>query len=152
MKGTNCGQKTDEPLQTITAGGLHFGEVRAFLLKYYGSDGSGEGQALTAPLGTVTTKDHFGLVTVAGEQYQIADIGMRMLEPHELYAAQGFPPDYRIAFDVNGKRYPKTAQVARCGNSVPPPFAEALVRANMPEAAAPQKLETMAALERNIAI
>lgn len=152
MKGTNCGQKTDEPLQTITAGGLHFGEVRAFLLKYYGSDGSGEGQALTAPLGTVTTKDRFGLVTVAGEQYQIADIGMRMLEPHELYAAQGFPLDYKIAFDVNGKRYPKTAQVARCGNSVPPPFAEALVRANMPEAAAPQKLETMAALERNIAI
>lgn len=130
MKGTNYGQEVEAPLQTITAGGLHFGEVRAFLLKYYGT---GEGQDINDPLGTVTTKDRFGLVTVAGEQYQIADIGMRMLEPHELYAAQGFPMDYKIAFDVDGKRYPKSEQVARCGNAVPPPFATALVRANLPE-------------------
>lgn len=147
MKGTNCGQPTDEPLQTITAGGLHFGEVRAFLLKYYGT---GDGQSAKEPLGTVTTRDRFGLVTVAGEQYQIADIGMRMLEPHELYAAQGFPPDYKINFDVNGKKYSKAAQVARCGNSVPPPFAEALVRANLPEMAYRTQLGTMRQLEAAI--
>lgn len=130
FKGDNIGQPITESLQTITAGGLHFGEVRAFLLKYYGT---GEGQSLNEPLGTITTKDHFGLVTVHGEQYQIGDIGMRMLEPRELFNAQGFPPDYIIEHDHEGNRYPKTAQVARCGNSVPPQFAEVLVRSNLPE-------------------
>lgn len=131
MRGTNIGQKVTEPLQTVTAGGNHFGEVRAFLLKYYGS--ADNGQTLDDPLHTVTTKDRFGLVTIRGQDYAIVDIGMRMLEPHELFAAQGFPPNYIIDRDANGRSYPKTAQVARCGNSVPPPFAEALVRANLPE-------------------
>ncbi|WP_342576420.1 DNA cytosine methyltransferase [Paenibacillus sp. FSL M8-0142] len=131
MRGTNIGQPVTGPLQTITAGGLHFGEVRAFLLKYYGS--ADNGQNLGEPLHTVTTKDRFGLVTIHGVDYQIVDIGMRMLEPHELFAAQGFPPNYIIDVDADGVRYPKSAQVARCGNAVPPPFAEALVRANLPE-------------------
>lgn len=61
------------------------------------------------------------------------DIGMRMLQPHELYRAQGFPEWYIIDQDYTGKKYPKDKQVARCGNAVPPPFAEALVRANLPE-------------------
>lgn len=130
MKGTNIGQPADEPLQTITAGGLHFGEVRAFLMKYYGT---GEGQEIKEPMHTIPTKDRFGLVTVRGQDYAIVDIGMRMLEPHELFAAQGFPEEYIINRDADGKQYPKSAQVARCGNSVPPPFAEHLVRANLPE-------------------
>ncbi|GAK05628.1 C-5 cytosine-specific DNA methylase family protein [Geomicrobium sp. JCM 19037] len=82
---------------------------------------------------TISTKDRFGLVNVAGEEYQITDIGMRMLQPHELFAAQGFPSDYIIDRDCEGKPFPKTHQVARCGNSVPPPFAKALVEANLPE-------------------
>jgi len=130
MKGTNIGQPVTDPVQTITAGGLHFGEIRAFLLKYYGTGG---GQPLNEPIHTITTKDRFGLVTIHGQDYQIVDIGMRMLEPHELFAAQGFPADYIIDQDCNGKRYSKAKQVARCGNAVPPPFAEALVRANLPE-------------------
>jgi len=130
MRGTNIGQPATEPLQTVTAGGNHFGEVRAFLMAYYGT---GVGQTLDEPLHTVVTKDRFGLVTVHGREYQIVDIGMRMLEPHELFAAQGFPDTYIIDRDADGKSYPKSAQVARCGNSVPPPFAEALVRANLPE-------------------
>lgn len=130
MKGSNIGHQNTEPLQTITAGGLHFGEVRAFLLKYYGT---GEGQAVGDPLGTVTTKDRFGLVTIQGEDYAIVDIGMRMLEPRELFNAQGFPEDYIIDRDAGGKPLSKASQVARCGNAVPPPFAEALVRANLPE-------------------
>ena len=130
MKGTNIGQPVTDPVQTITAGGLHFGEVRAFLLKYYGTGG---GQTLNEPMHTITTKDRFGLVTIHGQDYQIVDIGMRMLEPHELFAAQGFPVDYIIDQDCDGKRYSKAKQVARCGNAVPPPFAEALVRANLPE-------------------
>ncbi|CAI6024637.1 hypothetical protein PAECIP112173_00393 [Paenibacillus sp. JJ-100] len=131
MRGTNTGQPVTDPLQTITAGGLHFGEVRAFLLKYYGS--ADNGQTLDKPLHTITTKDRFGLVTIQGVDYQIIDIGMRMLEPHELFAAQGFPSNYTIAVDANGQKYSKSAQVARCGNAVPPPFAQALVRANLPE-------------------
>ncbi|UNK26240.1 DNA cytosine methyltransferase [Serratia plymuthica] len=125
------GQPVTEPMPTITAGGLHIGEVRAFLLKYYGNEK--EGVSLTDPLHTVTTNDRFGLVTVEGIDYQIVDIGMRMLQPHELYAAQGFPSWYIIDQDYRGKKYAKDKQVARCGNAVPPPFAEALVRANLPE-------------------
>lgn len=131
MRGTNTGQKVTEPLQTVTAGGNHFGEVRAFLLKYYGNEKDGVG--LNEPLHTVTTNDRFGLVTVEGTDYQIVDIGMRMLQPHELYAAQGFPSWYIIDRDYTGTKYAKDKQVARCGNAVPPPFAEALVRANLPE-------------------
>ncbi|MEI7253039.1 DNA cytosine methyltransferase, partial [Pectobacterium versatile] len=131
MRGTNTGQPTDTPLQTVTAGGNHFGEVRAFLLKYYGNEKEGVG--LNNPLHTVTTNDRFGLVTVEGIDYQIVDIGMRMLQPHELYAAQGFPDWYIIDQDFRGVKYAKDKQVARCGNAVPPPFAEALVRANLPE-------------------
>ncbi|MGP2871900.1 DNA cytosine methyltransferase [Serratia ureilytica] len=125
------GQSLNEPMPTITAGGLHIGEVRAFLLKYYGNEK--EGVSLEDPLHTVTTNDRFGLVTVEGIDYQIVDIGMRMLQPHELYAAQGFPEWYIIDQDYKGKKYAKDKQVARCGNAVPPPFAEALVRANLPE-------------------
>jgi DNA (cytosine-5)-methyltransferase 1 len=132
LRGTcQDGQSVTEPMPTITAGGLHVGEVRAFLLKYYGS--TDNGQQLDEPLHTITTKDRFGLVTIEGVDYQIVDIGMRMLEPHELFAAQGFPANYIIDVDADGVRYPKSAQVARCGNAVPPPFAEALVRANLPE-------------------
>ncbi|HFQ5435251.1 TPA: DNA cytosine methyltransferase [Vibrio vulnificus] len=128
LRGTNIGHPTNEPLHTISAGGLHLGEVRAFLIKYYGT---GVGEDLLSPIGTVTTKDRFGLVTVFGEQYQLIDIGMRMLEPHELFAAQGFPSDYKITHNSEGKKISKSSQVARCGNSVPPPVAQALVEANL---------------------
>lgn len=80
------------------------------------------GVSLDEPLGTVTTNDRFGLVTVDGADYQIVDIGMRMLQPHELYRAQGFPAGYIIDQDYRGKRYAKDKQVARCGNAVPPPL------------------------------
>jgi DNA (cytosine-5)-methyltransferase 1 len=131
LRGTcQHGQPVTEPMPTVTAGGLHIGEVRAFLLKYYGTDST---IPCSEPLHTVTVRDRFGLVTVRGEDYQMVDIGMRMLEPHELFAAQGFPADYVIDRDANGKRFTKTAQVARCGNAVCPPLAEALVSANLPD-------------------
>lgn len=131
-----------KPLPTITSQGTHFAEVRAMLIKYYGC---GTGQPVDQPLDTITAKDRFGLVTVAGVDYQIVDIGLRMLTPRELYNAQGFPPDYEIEVDCYGNAYPKKEQVARCGNSVPPAFATALVRANWPEACG-KELHTMAAL------
>lgn len=124
------GQPVTEPMPTVTAGGLHIGEVRAFLLKYYDTN---TGSRCDEPLHAITTKHRFGLITVHGEEYQIVDIGMRMLQPHELFAAQGFDADYIIDRDANGKPFTKTAQVARCGNSVCPPIAQALVGANMTE-------------------
>lgn len=143
LRGTcRDGQRTDEPMPTVTAGGQHVGEVRAFLMKYYGNEKGGVG--LTDPLGTVTTNDRFGLVTVDGTDYEIVDIGMRMLQPHELYAAQGFPSWYIIDQDYRGNKYAKDKQVARCGNAVPPPFAEALVRSNLPEMCSPLTQEKIA--------
>lgn len=127
MRGTNIGHGTDEPVHTISAGGFHIGEVRAFLVEYYGT---GNAHRVDKPLHTVTTKDRFGLITIKGEDYQIVDIGMRMLEPHELFAAQGFPSDYITDVDTSGKKLSKASQVARCGNAVCPPVAQALVEAN----------------------
>ncbi|HCD6065224.1 TPA: DNA cytosine methyltransferase [Klebsiella oxytoca] len=131
MRGTNTGQPTDTPLQTVTAGGQHFGEVNTTLA----NEGYDEHRAqLTADfLREYCGEDCTGLVTVDGITYRIVDIGMRMLQPHELYRAQGFPEWYIIDRDYRGVKYAKDKQVARCGNAVPPPFAEALVRANLPE-------------------
>lgn len=127
---TCIGQDEREPLHTVTTSAGHFGEVRAFLIKYYGD---ATGQDIEQPLDTVTTKDRFGLVTIEGVDYQIVDIGLRMLEPRELYGCQGFPDDYIIDHDYTGKIYPRTEQVRRCGNAVCPPIPAALVRANLPE-------------------
>ena len=190
----------EKPLGTVTAGGGKFGLVAANLVKHFGGNYNGPGAAIDAPVHTVTTTDHHGLVTshlvmlrgtcrdgrivdvpapgltagglhvgnvethlsadeydqqradqtlaflrqycgedcdglvtIGGVVYRIVDIGMRMLQPVELYRAQGFPEWYIIDRDYMGTRYAKDKQVARCGNAVPPPFAEALVRANLPE-------------------
>jgi len=138
LRGTcQDGQPVTEPMPTVTAGGNHVGEVRAFLLKYYGNEQ--DGCELQEPLHTITGRDRFGLVTVNGVDHVIVDIGMRMLQPHELFKAQGFPEDYIIDRDDSGKPMTKAAQVGRCGNSVSPPLAEALVRANLPELCAREK-------------
>lgn len=145
LRGECTGSAIDEPVATITGVGTHIGEVRAFLIKYY-SEG-GQDQDCRDPMHTIPTRDRLGLVTVAGEQYRIADIGMRMLEPHELYAAQGFPSSYVIAPEINGRRLPKHAQVRMCGNSVSPPMAAALVRANVPDMASWSAKESKAVKE-----
>lgn len=128
MRGTNIGQPTDTPLQTVTAGGLHFGEVRTMLAENdYDEHRAGQVAAFLHEYGVSE------FVTIEGVVYRIVDIGMRMLQPRELYRAQGFPEWYIIDRDYRGVKYAKDKQVARCGNAVPPPFAEALVRANLPE-------------------
>ena len=127
---SGIGQDVREPLHTVTTSAGHFGEVRAFLIKYYGQ---GTGQDVKEPLDTIPTHDRFGLVTIQGVDYQIVDIGLRMLEPKELYGCQGFPEDYIIDHDYTGKSYPRSEQVKRCGNAVCPPIPAALVRANLPE-------------------
>ncbi|WP_313563732.1 DNA cytosine methyltransferase [Ruminiclostridium cellobioparum] len=172
FKGDNIGQVANEPLQTITAGGMHFGEVRSYLTTYYGNQDD-IGQSVFGPLRTIVSKDRFGLVSVTitktnastsdlgnwvkirdilnkyceyniaedeilllkinSKYYFIYDLGLRMLEPRELFNANGFPRYYIIDRDYTGKPFPKSAQVAKCGNAVPPPFSEALTRANIPE-------------------
>lgn len=130
-KGTP-GASMQVPLHTITCQDHHAlvtatlgnqnHEVRAMLTRY---NGTGEGQSMQLPLGAITTKDRFGLVMVHGKAHEISDIGMRMLTPGELFRAQGFPADYDISASS------KTAQVRLVGNSVSPPVAAALVRANL---------------------
>jgi len=146
LRGTSSTASVEEPLHTISAGGQHHAEVRAFLLKYYGTD---QDPRLEEPLHTVTTKDRYGLVTIQGVDYQIVDIGLRMLDPAELYRAQGFPADYVIReipnpallfkdghqvdgspLDLPRVALTKSAQVRMCGNSVCPPMARALIHAN----------------------
>ncbi len=119
--GTNIASDMRRPVPTVTGNGQHIGEVRAFLIKYYGQ---GTGQKLKTPLHTVKSHELFGLVTVAGEKYRIADIGLRMLTPRELARAQGFPDSYVLTGS-------KKIQVAKIGNSVCPPLACALVQANV---------------------
>jgi DNA (cytosine-5)-methyltransferase 1 len=137
---TCTGQDEREPLHTVTTSAGHFGEVRAFLIKYYGE---GTGQDIEQPLDTVTSRDRFGLVTIKGEQYQIVDIGLRMLEPRELYGCQGFPDDYIIDHDSTGKTYSRSEQVKRCGNAVCPPIPAAMVRSNLPELCVRKRMPNM---------
>ena len=130
MRNHMDGQPADEPLTTVSCSGAHHAEVQAFLVKYFSN---GAAKPVDEPLDTVTTKDRFALVTVHGEPYIITDLRMRMLNPRELFNAQGFPGDYIIDRDADGHPYAKSKQVARCGNAVTPPVPAALVRANLPE-------------------
>lgn len=134
LRGTSFDADPRDPLHTVSAGGTHHGLVAAFLQKYYGQ---GTGSSLDEPAATIPTKDRIGLVTVhlEGQPYVLADIAMRMLQPRELYRAQGFPDWYRIDRGGDGRRLTKTEQVRMVGNSVCPPQAAALVRANCPELA-----------------
>lgn len=123
------GLLVDLPLHNITPG-TNKNLLYAWITKYYGQ---GSGQSLNEPLHTITTKDRFALTTVLTNGQRVIDIGLRMLKPHELYKAQGFPSKYKFSEYTGGRKIPQYEQVRRVGNSVPPPFAEALVRANLPE-------------------
>lgn len=130
MRNHMDGQPMDEPLTTIACSGAHHAEVQAFLVKYF-SHGNNT-KPIDEPLDTITAKDRFAVITIHGEEYIITDIKMRMLQPRELFNAQGFPRDY-IIDRAGGKPYPKCKQVERCGNAVTPDVPNALVRANLPE-------------------
>lgn len=127
----------NEPLNTITARAMHFTFVKVYVKQYSEDVWLGYWQKIRAMLNEYTdwnlNDNEIIVFNIDGTEYFIYDIGMRMLQPKELYAAQGFPKDYVIEKDYLGNTYPKSKQVARCGNAVPPPFATALVRANLPE-------------------
>ena len=137
FKGDNLGHGMDEPMQTVTTSAGEFALCKAHLAKMHGGDNLGYWPEIRALLnefcGYTLAEDDVLLLEISGGLYYIADIGLRMLSPRELYNAMGFPPDYIIDRDYEGNEYKKSAQVARCGNAVCPPVASALVRANLPE-------------------
>lgn len=155
MKGTNLGGPMSEPVQTITAGGGHFGVVTTTVVKAEpGADLKHWPEIrdlLNTYCGYRLGPEDVILFEIGGTAYFMADIGLRMLTPRELYMANGFPQDYKIERDYTGREYPKTKQVARCGNAVPPPFATALVRANLPEWCGVE-INTMEELEKAVAV
>lgn len=154
-KRDEVGTRPSEPLPTQTAGGV-FGCCKAVLYKISTSERLHHWPQIRDLLnlycGYALGEDDLLLLSIGGAPYYIADIGLRMLSPRELYNAMGFPPDYIIDHDAAGKPYPKTQQVARCGNAVCPPMAAAVVAANLPEYAMPGKIETMAALADAVAM
>ena len=131
MKNNCIGQELSEPIHTMTTVN-QFAEVRAFLTAFYGNEK--DGNSIGEPLRTIPTRDRFGLVTVGQQQYQIVDIGFRMLQPVELFKAQGFPDSYIFekGLDERGNeiKLTKTEQTRMVGNSVCPQLARALVEAN----------------------
>ena len=145
--GASIGQGLDDPAPTITACGggksslvelqlspeVEAGALRvaAFLISYYGTENVSDA---SEPAPTITTRDRLALVTVTikGTSYVIVDICLRMLQPAELYKAQGFPGDYIISHGADGKPFTKTQQVHMCGNSVSPPPMAALAMVNDP--------------------
>lgn len=154
FKGQDLGQHPTTPLQTVTTSAGEFAECRTVLAKV-GSGDFGYWPQIRALLnkhcGYHLADDEILLLNLRGGLYYIADIGLRMLTPRELYNAMGFPVDYIIDRDYLGNEYGKTKQVARCGNAVPPPFATALVRANLPEWCGGE-IQTMEQLERMVAV
>jgi DNA (cytosine-5)-methyltransferase 1 len=123
-------QSVEEAAPTISAQGTHIGAVAAFLVKYNRTGGP---ESVEQPTSTLSTRDRLGLVTVTlnGEEYILVDIGMRMLEPRELFRCQGFDENYIIDPVFKGKPLTKTAQIRMCGNSVPPQMAEVIARAQL---------------------
>lgn len=155
FKGKDIGQKADTPLRTITASIGEFGAVQTRLEKVNGCNDLKYWPQVRELLNVYCdywiADDEVLVLNINGQDYFISDIGLRMLVPKELYAAQGFPVDYIIERDYTGKAYPKTEQVARCGNAVCPPMATALVKANLPEYCIID-ISTMAQLNNIVAV
>ena len=154
FKGQDIGQDARKPLRTITTSAGEFAVAGTIVKKYRPGTDLGHWPEIRALLnkycGYHLAEDEIILLKIGGRLWYIADITLRMLIPAELYRAMGFPADYIIDHDYTGKPYPKTQQVARCGNAVCPPMAAAVVRANMPEWAV--QIDTMAELERMVAV
>ena len=154
FKGKDKGQDARIPLRTITANN-EFADVRVSIIRYEPGEDLGRWPEIRALLnrfcGYELADDELILLNIAGVWYYISDIGLRMLTPRELYAAMGFPPDYIIDRDWLGNEYPKDQQIAKCGNAVCPPLAEAMVRANLPEWCG-GKIETMEQFRKVVAV
>lgn len=149
-------RSVQEPLNTITTSGAHFADTKVYIKKYSPGCNLGYWNKVRELLNTYTdwnlADDEVLIFNINGVEYFIYDIGLRMLQPKELYRAQGFPNDYIIDHDYTGKEYPKTKQVARCGTALPPAFAKALVQANLPEMCKDVDIASMHELNDRIAV
>ena len=154
--GTEFGEPMSRPLSTVTASGAHHGLVTTTVVPVPHVADLKNWPKIRELLNTYCGYDlkenEVILFRISGSLYFMADVGLRMLTPRELYRANGFPDDYIIDRDYTGKEYGKAKQVARCGNAVPPPFATALVRANLPEWCAGVEINTMEELEKAVAV
>ena len=154
FKGQDIGQSVNAPLRTITASAGEFAVCHAVLTRHNGTElghWTKIRELLNRYCGYDMGEDMVLLLMIGGTYYYIADITLRMLTPRELYNAMGFPPDYVIDRDYTGRSYGKSKQVARCGNAVCPPMAEAMVRANLPEWCG-ENITTMAQLDNAVAV
>ena len=157
FKGQDKGQSAADPLRTITASAGEFGVCSVKIERYAHGEELGYWpqirELLNKYCGYTLAEDEILLLNIGGVWYFISDIGLRMLTPRELYNAMGFPPDYIIDFvdHKTGKEYSKSDKVARCGNAVCPPMAEAVVRANLPEWCG-EKIETMEQFKNVVAV
>lgn len=153
--GTEFAEPMSRPLSTVTASGAHHGVVTTTIVRAEPGEDLRHWpeirELLNACCGYRLGSEDVILFRISGVWYFMADIGLRMLTPRELYRANGFPDDYKIDRDYKGTVYGKSKQVARCGNAVPPPFAAALVRANLPEWCG-EEIRSMAELERKVAV
>lgn len=149
-------RSVQNPLNTITTSGAHFAFTKVYIKKYSVRCNLGYWGEIRKLLNKYTdwnlADDEILIFNINGIEYFILDIGLRMLQPKELYKAQGFPDDYIIDHDYTGKTYPKSKQVARCGNAVPPAFAKALVQANLPEMCKGVSINSMSELNNRIAV
>lgn len=149
-------RSVQEPLNTITTSGAHFAFTKVYVKKYSVNCNIGYWSEIRGLLNKYTdwnlADNEILIFNINGTEYFISDIGLRMLQPKELYKAQGFPDDYIIDHDYTGKTYPKSKQVARCGNAVPPAFAKALVQANLPEMCKGVSINSMNELNNRIAV
>ena len=136
FKGQNLGQHPEDPLQTLTASMGEFGVIKTRVERYAsGADLRYWPQVramLNKHCGYRLADDEVLLLWIRGGWYYIADIGLRMITAREAFRAQGFRENYIIEFDWQGKPFPKSEQMAKAGNSVCPPVAAALVKANHP--------------------
>ncbi|MBR4308575.1 MAG: DNA cytosine methyltransferase [Oscillospiraceae bacterium] len=156
FKGSDIGQAPDRPLRTITASAGEFALVRTKVMKYEAGVHLGYWpkvrELLNKHCGYELKEDEILLLQIYGTWYFISDITLRMLSPRELYNANGAPMDYIIDRVTDGKPYGKAKQVARCGNMVCPPLAEAMVRANFPEWCEGVCISTMEELKKAVAV
>ncbi len=149
------GKSLDKPLPTITTSAGHFAQITTYLEKIDTNQDLHNWDKVRTLLneyaGYNIADDEILIIEINGEKHFISYVGMRMLKAKELMLAQGFPIDYVLDIEsAIGKKYCEAKQIARMGNAVCPPVAEALIRANCPEMANKTKIKTMKKLTSTI--
>jgi hypothetical protein len=118
-KATTSG--LDEPVGTVSAGGIHHalvsGRAMGFLQSFY--NGSNVLQGLDDAMGSMSTRDRHALL-MGEQQPRIEDLYFRMLKPHEVQAGMAFDHDYQVLGNSREK-------VKQLGNAVTPPVMEMLI-------------------------